>query len=532
VKLIAGDRTVREGSMEVAEGEEDFWTFIDIGFLHGQRVIIEVDMLANGSRVLERFQVSDEIKGTWPVYGEPGRPAFHFTPRRGWINDPNGLVYYGGEYHLFFQHNPYGWNWAAMHWGHAVSRDLIHWQEVEEALFPDELGTMCSGTAVVDHGNTSGLGEEGRDPLVVFYTAMKVDEAFVQGMAYSLDGKTFKKYPGNPVVSQIRWSNRDPKVFWHAASSRWVMALYVPGEPDPHSGDDTDRPFFRYEIHFLSSDNLRTWSKAGVFPGGFGNDFCGIDRFLYECPDMYLLPVDNEPTLKRWVLTAANGGYTLGEFDGKMFFANPDVHFPGRSEVFSAGQVFNNEPSGRWIQLGFLRAPTPGMPFNQCLSVPLELSLRSARGGVRLCASPVEELKALRSETITFSAGPLAPGANPLETVFSEAFDLELEISPRDARWLAINLNGISLVYDVACAELVCRSTRLALHADSNGRVSLRLLVDRSTVEVFGESGLVYYPIATPLSQSRRKISLSAIGGEAEIHHLSFHKMTSIWKPS
>jgi sucrose-6-phosphate hydrolase SacC (GH32 family) len=305
----------------------------------------------------------------------------------------------------------------------------------------------------------------------------------------------------------------------------------VPGEPEPYAGDDTDRPFFRNEIHFLTSENLRTWSKASVFTGGFGNDFCGIDRFLYECPDMYLMPVDGDPTRKKWVLTAADGGYALGEFDGQMFVANRDGHFPGPPEVFYAGQVFNNQPSGRWIQLGFLRAPTPGMPFNQCLSVPLELTLRSARGGLRLCALPVDELRGLRSETVTFPAGPIVPGTNPLESVCAEAFDLELEISPRDARWLALNLNGTSLVYDAGCAELVCRGTRVALHKDSGGRVALRFLVDRSTIEIFGENGLVYFPIATPLSRGR-KISLSAIGGEAEIHRLVFHKMTSIWKPS
>jgi sucrose-6-phosphate hydrolase SacC (GH32 family) len=529
-RIFCEGNLVRQGTLELAGGEPDFWTFIDLEFLRGRAISIDVEALPAGSRLLEGLEMADEIKGAWALYREPGRPQFHLTPRRGWIGDPNGLVHFNGEYHAFFQHTPFalGMVWGGICWGHAVSRDLVHWQELDCALFPDEFGCMCSGTAVVDHENASGLGIDGRPPLLLFFTAAR-EEAFVQGMAYSTDGRIFHKCPWNPVVPQIRWGNRDPKVLWDAATRRWVMVLYTPGEPDPCARDEAGRPLFRYEVHFLTSPDLREWKTTHIFPGGFGNDFAGIDRFLFECVDLYPLHVDGDPARRAWVLQAANGEYVTGGFDGTKFVADGERKRPGYPELFYAGQTFSNAPEGRCIRMGFLRAQTPGMPFNQCLTVPHELSLRQAGDGLRLHCRPVLELESLRKKSTSMAPGLLAPGQNAMPPVSFAAFDLEMEIEPRDARWIVLEIKGACLVYDVLSAELITGAVRVPLARDGRGRIALRILADTSCLEVFGGDGLVYLPVAISFAPSSKELSLTAAGGTAEIHRLVVHEMSSIW---
>ncbi|MFN5196599.1 MAG: hypothetical protein ACK5MS_04860, partial [Planctomyces sp.] len=292
LQLLVDGEPVVQNEIELADGAVDWWAPLDISGWRDREVTLRVDRLHEDSAALQNVGESDELRDAAELYGEPLRGQFHFSPRRGWNNDPNGCVYYNGEYHLFFQHNPYGWSWGNMHWGHAVSRDLVHWEELGDVLQPDELGPMFSGSAVVDWNNTSGFGADGRPPLVLIYTA--AGSPTVQCLAYSTDGRKFVKYAGNPVLGEVTGGNRDPKVFWHADTRQWVMVLYVEQRG-------------RHTVHFCVSPNLRDWKLASVTEG----DAVG-GRYLFECPDLFELSVDGEAARRKWVLLAANGEYGVG----------------------------------------------------------------------------------------------------------------------------------------------------------------------------------------------------------------------------
>src|SRR5690606_21999772 len=223
-------------------------------------------------------------------------------------NDPNGLAYYQGQYHLFYQHNPYGVNWGNMHWGHAVSKDLVHWEDLDEALYPDTLGTMFSGGGVVDLENTSGLGTKENPALLLYYTA--AEKSWAQGLAYTNDGIHFNKLD-QPVVDKVSDGNRDPKVIWHQPSKHWVMVLYVEDPQQQHA------------MYFYTSKDMKKWEYASKTLGGKNND-----RYLFECPELFELPVDGDPSNKKWVLTGANAQYAIGHFDGKTFH-------PEQERIFS-----------------------------------------------------------------------------------------------------------------------------------------------------------------------------------------------------
>jgi fructan beta-fructosidase len=249
----------------------------------GKVAELRVNALVPGSGGLKIVDQTDEIKGADSLYDEPLRPQFHFSQKRGWNNDPNGMLYHDGEYHLFFQHNPYGWRWANMHWGHAVSKDLVHWEELPTALFPwtQAVAHCFSGSAVVDARNTAGFQSGDEKTIVAAFTDTGCGEA----IAYSNDrGRTFTYYEGNPVVKH---KGRDPKVIWYEPGGHWVMAVYTE--------QDASRA-----IAFYTSPNLKDWEYQSRLDG------------FYECPELFELPVDGDPANTRWVVFAADAKYVLG----------------------------------------------------------------------------------------------------------------------------------------------------------------------------------------------------------------------------
>ena len=511
MRLVVRDRTVRDFEIELADTEVSFWAFADVGAFQGEHVAIEVDGLDVPAVGLDMISQGDTIVGEEDLYQERLRPQFHFSSRRGWNNDPNGLMYYGGEYHLFYQHNPYGCGWGNMHWGHAVSPDLVHWRELGDALYPDELGTMFSGSGVVDWKNTAGLQEGDEPALVCIYTAAggtsvrSEGQPFTQAIAASSDhGRSWRKYAGNPVLGHIAGRNRDPKVIWHAPTERWVMALYL----DAH------------DYALFASPDLKEWTRLCdlTLPGAT------------ECPDIFALPVDSDPDDVRWVFWGADGTYLLGCFDGETFQQEGPALQLGQGGNSYAAQTWSDIPAadGRRIQTAWLRVHPPDMPFSQCMTFPCELTLRTVPEGVRLFSEPVKEIEMLRTETHRWQDEALLPGENPLSEIAGELFEIQTEVGVGDATELGLVVRGIPVSYSVAEQQLACHGCSTSLRPQ-HGRIRLRILVDRTSVEIFGQDGQVALAVGAIPDADDRSLAIWCRGGQIGIGSLEVYELRSAW---
>jgi fructan beta-fructosidase len=493
IALQIDGRTVREFDAELGTADANsFWAPLDAAAFNGKEAKLIVD---NAEADFALLQQTDELPRTPDLYNEALRPQFHFSQRVGWNNDPNGLVYCDGEWHLFFQHNPYGWNWGNMHWGHAVSPDLVHWKELPIALYNREYGDWAfSGGAIVDEQNTAGwqIGDE--KVIVVSYTSTGRGEC----IAYSNDrGRTFTEYQGNPVVQH---KGRDPKIIWHGPTNRWVMAVY--DEPQPNN----------QAIAFYSSPNLKEWRHESTLPGYF------------ECPEIFELPVDGDPRNTRWVVFAADGKYALGAFDGRVFTPDHEGKHQLHYGAYYASQTFSNAPDGRRIQIGWAKVDMPGMPFNQTFSFPHELTLRTTTDGVRMFAEPVREIAKLYKKQHVVRDKPLASD-EPVELeVEGELFDIEATFELGDAETVGIFFGGDGASYNSESERLM-----LAELEPEDGKVQMRVLVDRSTIEIIGNHGRVVFTLNRVHHRQIERISAYADAGKARLIELKVHELASIW---
>ena len=494
---VAGGKQ-REFVVELApDGKADFWTGCDVTAYQGRDAVLR---LAKGDASLAGWSAvvaADAIPGTDDLYREALRPQFHFSAQRGWLNDPNGLVFHAGEYHLYFQHNPFGWHWENMHWGHAVSRDLVHWQELPPALWQRH---AFSGSAAVDHGNTGGFQTGAEPALIAAWTSTDRGEC----IAFSNDrGRTFTEIPQNPV---IRHNGRDPKIFWYAPGRHWVMALYTEGGG-------------KQSIAILTSTDLRQWTERSRLDG------------FFECPELFELPVDGKAGDTRWVLTAANGHYLLGRFDGATFTpdAPQQTAFPATGDIYAA-QTYNDIPAsdGRRIHVGWFRNEFKGMPFNQCMAFPTELSLRTTPAGIRLCAVPVREIAGLHDQVTRIPAGAITQGDDPLAKLSGELLDVRGSFVLPEGGSLALTLRGVAITYDAAKRELACAGRKAPLTL-TDGRLDLHVLVDRTSVEIYADNGLVYLPLPEKPAATDRSLHLTA-GAGTRIVSLDVATLRSAWE--
>ncbi len=460
-------------------------------------------------------------------YEQPLRPQFHFSSKRGWINDPNGMLFDGKQYHLFFQHNPKHTEWGNMTWGHAVSQDMVHWKQLKHALLPYKVdgrsGTIFSGTAVIDHNNSLGKQVGDQKTIVAFFTFAN-EPKFYQAMAYSTDGgNTFTYWnDGRAVVENQGFDNgeRDPKVFWHEPSQQWVMALWVQLKPG--------------RIRWFTSKNLVDWE--------FTSDL--MRDWAYECMDVVFLPVDGDKNNMKCLIYDASFDYEVGSFDGKQFHSETQPLLNMRGNFYAA-QTFNNMPDGRVVQIGWMRthhnvAAQFGLPFNQQMAFPCELTLHQTTDGPRLRCYPIREIESLVTSEFNLKDTLLNPNQNLLEGQSDlDLVDLKFSFMPTDPSVVTIQLPRVTLRYDSKTRRVEHQGindkgdsvwmTTLEDVKPIDGRIELRCLVDRMTVEVYANHGEMFGAYYLHPDNDPKEYCLRS-SEPIRVQSLSLRKLRSSWK--
>ena len=483
------------------------------------------------------------------LYKEPFRPQFHFSPEKKWMNDPNGMVYYKGIYHLFYQYYPEDIVWGPMHWGHATSTDLIHWKHKKIALFPDKLGMIFSGSAVIDLKNTSGVGTKENPPMIAIFTYhdMEGEKAGrknyqTQGMAYSLDeGETWMKYNGNPIVKNSGIKDfRDPKVFWNTETNLWNMVLVA--------GD---------HAQFYTSENLINWK----FESEFGKNI-GAHGGVWECPDIFKLKVagSNE---EKWVLLisinpgAPNGAsgtqYFIGDYDGKSFkTSQKDIKWIYNGTDNYAGVTYNNAPDNKRIFIGWMSnwsyaRDTPTKNWRSAMTLPRELSLAKINGDYVLKNTPVEQFK--KQGTTAFTKDEIILKANQ-KTTFEHQYlnqsavqlnakneNLKLVFSNEVKDSLVINYDAKLKTFSVdrrhsgivnfekSFGEKIHNTKTPNITTET---IDYQIIVDWSSIEIFLNGGV--YSFTEQIFPNKPYTTFSIQSDKNQvINDLKIHKIKGIW---
>ncbi len=480
-------------------------------------------------------------------YKEQFRPQFHFSPQEKWMNDPNGLVYYKGVYHLFYQYYPEDIVWGPMHWGHAVSKDLISWEHKPIALFPDELGHIFSGSAVVDIHNTSGLGTKENPPLVAIFTyhLMEGEKAGrtdfqTQGVAYSLDnGDTWTKYQGNPVIGNDDIKDfRDPKVFWHDETNRWIMALVA--------GD--------YAMFYSSSD-LKEW----VYLSDFGQDR-GAHGGVWECPDLFKLKV-GETDEEKWVLLisinpgAPNGGsgtqYFIGDFDGTTFTAeHTDEKWIDYGADNYAGVTFNNTPNDERILIGWMSnwyyaQNTPTENWRSAMTLPRELSLIKENDNYFLRNTIIEAFENYKTiieqnDRISldkkFVLSDYDFSQSEIKFQVNLRQDLRITLkNDKEALFFEMNPSGKEMTLDRHQSGLVDFEPRFAEAVHNmpydavEKEVDIQILMDKSSIEIFIDRGRYVMTEQIFPTKNYTVLQISSKSEDVSIKNMKVSKIKAIW---
>lgn len=488
-------------NVRLARERVDSYVPFALSAYKGQHISIEIQGVPETALCWKELKLS----GSFDMANkESFRPVYHHTPAYGWMNDPNGMFYKDGVYHLYFQYNPYGAVWGNMHWGHSTSTDLMHWKFEGCAIVPDAWGAIFSGSCVVDHENTAGFGKEA---VVAFYTSAKSTpwgDIQMQSMAYSLDnGKTFTKYEGNPILTSSEKDFRDPKVFWYAPRKHWVMILAV-GQ----------------HMEIYSSVNLKEWKKESEFGA-----MQGAHGGVWECPDLVEIPVEGTRE-KKWVLICnLNPGgpfggsaaqYFVGSFDGKRFVNES----PTQTKWMDWGKdnyatvTWNNAPDGRCIALGWMSNwqyanNVPTRQYRSANTLARDLTLYREGQELYLKSTPSSEVKKARGKKVSIPSFKVSE-KHEMVNLFEEkqgAYEVEIVIQNAGASKIAFSLlndkgEKVSMYYDLNRKQFVMdrsESGKVDFSKDFpavtvapvnvDKELTLRLFVDRSSIEAFGEDG-------------------------------------------
>lgn len=548
VNVIVDNQIVKTFYARLAKSKTDYTVPFDLTPYRGHKVEMLIETPQGRSSVREAkgdvcwktIGVSDTFDTT---NREKYRPAYHHTPLYGWMNDPNGMFYKDGKWHLYYQHNPYGSKWQNMTWGHSVSPDLVNWEHLPLAIEPDGLGSIFSGSCVLDPENTVGYGN---DAVIAMYTSAAKSQ--IQSLAGSRDGgMTFEKYDGNPVIT-LESEARDPNMFWNPDTKEWTLVL-------AHALD--------HEMLIFTSPDMKKWTLQSAFGKGLG-----AQEGVWECPDLFELPVEGSGKSK-WVLICnINPGgpfggsaaqYFVGDFDGRTFTADTGRDGKVHTKWMDYGKdhyatvSWSDAPDDRRVVIGWMSnweyaADVPTMQFRSANTLPRELGLfKGADGETYLASKPAAELSALRGKLMV-DAGRTQLGVTPVDfTLSPESEGLCEIVADFDARknskvtFTLSNAAGekVVMTYDAAARTMSMDRTAagvsdfsgnfpavtVAPTRENKGRVSLRIFVDRSSVELFGNDGRfvmtnLVFPNAPYLD-----LSVSATDGGARLNSLKIYSI-------
>lgn len=532
--VISNNDVVKTINIHLATDKVDYYMPLDLSLYESKSLLFNVQQVPDSAICWETLRLSNTFD---TLNREQYRPLYHFTPLYGWMNDPNGMIYKDGIYHLFYQYNPYGSMWGNMHWGHAISKDLVSWENLPVALAPDALGAIFSGSCVVDKDNTAGFGA---GAIVAFYTS--AGERQTQSMAYSLDdGLTFRKYDRNPILTSTIRDFRDPKVIWHQASNKWIMVLAA-GQ----------------EIQFYSSTNLKDWMYESSFGEGQG-----AHTGVWECPDLVEVPVKGTKITKWLLICNLNPGgifggsatqYFVGSFDGKKFINES----PSKTKWMDWGKdhyatvTWSNAPQGRNIALAWMNNwdyanNLPTRQYRGGFSIPRELSFYTNEGETYLCSAPVKEVLQLRessSKKKGFKVNASQQVKQQLHLNNWGAYELELNLKNMNSDIMGFSFQNnkgeeVNMSFNIYDNRFVmdrrnsgktdfhktfATSTWAPIH-NKGKEYSLRIFVDRSSIEIFDGNGeFVMTNLVFP-SEPYNTIHFYAKGGSYSVTSFTIYKL-------
>lgn len=538
-------------NVRLAKSKVDYYVPFDLSAYNGHNVMLNVITTQNRSSIREakddvcwkNLALSDSFDTT---NRETYRPVYHHTPLYGWMNDPNGMFYKDGEWHLYYQWNPYGSKWQNMTWGHSSSKDLVNWEHHPAAIKPNGLGAVFSGSSVIDAENTAGFGE---NAVVSLYTS--ADASQIQSLAHSNDnGQTFTIYPGNPVLT-LESEARDPNMFWDADNKQWVLAL-------AHALDR--------EMLFFTSPDLKNWTLQSAFGKGEG-----AQEGVWECPDLFKLNVDGT-NLEKWVLVCnLNPGgpfggsatqYFVGDFDGTTFKADTDANGKIPTKWMDYGKdhyatvSWSDAPNNRRTLIGWMSnwqyaADVPTQQYRSANTLPREAGLfKAADGQIYMSSAPSPELTSLRDKEVVKITNRTA-GSNArkfsLPTSNDGVCEILLDLDSRKAKTVDIKISNnagesVTLCYDSSSHTLSFDrrnsgiidfsqdfpAVTVSPTFETDKKVSLRIFIDRSSMEVFGNDGKFVMTNLVFPTQPYTSISVAANGGNAKIDSLKIYSIKEL----
>lgn len=549
INILVNGQIEKTIYVRLASSKTDYAVPLDLTPFKGGNVILDVvtpqsrssvreakeDVCWNGMKLADSVDFTDnETKY---------RPLYHHTPLYGWMNDPNGMFYKDGRWHLYYQYNPYGSKWQNMTWGHSVSEDLVNWKHLPLAIEPNGLGSVFSGSCVVDHDNTAGFG---KDAVIALYTSASTSQ--MQSLASSTDdGLTFDIFIGNPVLT-LESEARDPNMFWNERTGEWNLVL-------AHALD--------HEMLFFTSPDLKNWTLRSPFGKGEG-----AQDGVWECPDLFRLPVDGTDNTKWMLICNINPGgpfggsatqYFIGDWDGRTFTADTDASGKIPTKWLDYGKdhyatvTWSDAPQGRRTAIGWMSnwqyaADVPTMQFRSANTLPREISLFSdADGQIYASVVPSPEVDALRGKVVDKASGVKLgekPRAYTLPQDNSGVCEITLDAEAHGAKELTFVLSNdegdkVTMIYDVAghtfsfdrkesgvvdFSENFPAVTVAPTH-EVDGSLSLRIFIDRSSIEIFGNDGRFAMTNLVFPNAPYSRLQISADGGKARLNNLKVYSL-------